>query len=742
MIGWLGASARIAASVATAVVLAGSAAPVAAGGPSVPGTSLPDEAPAVDLARSASASIAFDLDGDGVREVVAVTSATGSPGFTAVQAWFVTADGAEETNQVRLRRSASVDELLGGRGRLGIDRDDMIRVRITEPARFLVVQRDGSDVLLLATIGTDTEFDVSCCLTIWEVVYGSGGLDLRLAAATQRLGVQLISADMDADGTDELFLYEGPLGDGPAEFALLRWNGQRFVRNAFTIPVSNVCCAQIADAGDTDGVAGDDVLVVTPSDEFGSSPLDSDISLYRVTLRAATRPTVESGQVGPVVAANIVQLTAGPAIVTSEPFGNMSLWSWPRDAAPVQLTFRTVGGSPVAIFGLGPQSRILSGSSSTPGTVVVLPGDLGKGLGPSAIFGHDPRVGVLNAAVSAAVDGPALIPFAGVIPTGLPGEANVYVFSGRAVRPVGDSLELAAADDISLLAGVEPIGTVGPDGASMAVLTEYSGPLDQSFGNGVVTPAIQVLAARNAGRLRLVAVQDILTPEEGGETLRPRFDGVVADPDRIATLIVGKEAVDATIEGPPGTQVFWSAQGAVSDREIGADGVATLRLMEASGSETTDGAGMTVSIWLVTPAGHAYSGTWRIRVFREPPKLAVTSGGALVNLSPSVSGRATFGVSVTVNGQPVLVRPDGSFDAPVEVGLLPTDVRVVATDPVGNQSERVLTLVWPIDYRRLPFIPIAVLLTVAAGLALFLRKPDTGPSRRSPEDGASFEEIG
>jgi hypothetical protein len=50
--------------------------------------------------------------------------------------------------------------------------------------------------------------------------------------------------------------------------------------------------------------------------------------------------------------------------------------------------------------------------------------------------------------------------------------------------------------------------------------------------------------------------------------------------------------------------------------------------------------------------------------------------------------------------------------------------------------------VWPLDYRQLPFVPIAVLLTVAAGLALFLRKPDGGPSRRPPDEPATFEEIG
>jgi hypothetical protein len=97
---------------------------------------------------------------------------------------------------------------------------------------------------------------------------------------------------------------------------------------------------------------------------------------------------------------------------------------------------------------------------------------------------------------------------------------------------------------------------------------------------------------------------------------------------------------------------------------------------------------------------------------------------------------------VTVNGFAVDVATNGTFEAPMMVGLLPTDVRVVVTDPVGNRTERVVSVVWPVDYRRLPFVPFAVVLTVAAALVLFLRRPDTGPTRRTPDDGATFEEIG
>jgi hypothetical protein len=214
------------------------------------------------------------------------------------------------------------------------------------------------------------------------------------------------------------------------------------------------------------------------------------------------------------------------------------------------------------------------------------------------------------------------------------------------------------------------------------------------------------------------------------------------DPDHPGGLIVGNEAASAEITGPPGTYVWWTTRGDSGQTTIGADGVAQVRLLEPAGPNAPDGSGATASIWVVTPAGHGYHGTWRIRVFRQAPSLTFTVDDVLVDFSPTVSGRTVLGASVTIDGRPVELAPNGSFEASVDAGILPTELRVVAVDPVGNRTERVVTVIWPVDYRRLPFVPMAVLLTVGAAAVLFLRRPDTGPSRRTPDDGATFEEIG
>jgi hypothetical protein len=227
-----------------------------------------------------------------------------------------------------------------------------------------------------------------------------------------------------------------------------------------------------------------------------------------------------------------------------------------------------------------------------------------------------------------------------------------------------------------------------------------------------------------------------MEPEANGGNLEPTFLGVAPDPDHPTALLVGNEAAEAEVSGPPGTMVWWATRGDAGELTIGAEGVARIQLLEAAGPNAPDGSGATVNLWVVTPAGHGYE------VYRQPPSLEITDDEALVNFSPTISGQTIPGAMVTINGFAVDTAANGSFEAPVAVGLLPTDLRVVAVDPVGNRTERVVSVVWPVDYRRLPFVPIAVLLTVVAALVLFLRRPDTGPTRRTPDEGATFEEIG
>ena len=148
-----------------------------------------------------------------------------------------------------------------------------------------------------------------------------------------------------------------------------------------------------------------------------------------------------------------------------------------------------------------------------------------------------------------------------------------------------------------------------------------------------------------------------------------------------------------------------------------------------------------VRLVTITPAGAVYQGTWRLAILPGPPSLRVSGPGTVFG-SGHLTGRTDQRETVVVDGQQVEVAPDGSFTADVGVALLPTEVRVVATDVLGQETVRVVSVVAPIDYRQLPWIPIAFVVVVVGGFIWWLRAP-----RRRPPPAAShgstgtFEEI-
>jgi hypothetical protein len=397
------------------------------------------------------------------------------------------------------------------------------------------------------------------------------------------------------------------------------------------------------------------------------------------------------------------------------------------------------------MFGSGAETKLVVGSGFPTGSVVIVPADLGVvGGGPTATFGRDTRSGAFTATVLLDEEGaPNLVPFAGSLP-GVEGMPDAFAFAGRLVRPAtdpDDASVLALARDIALLPGVEPSGTVGPDGRWMVFrAASVSFPVSRS---GWISPGVvPILLSREPAAIRLVDAATVLEVEADGGHLAPTFHGVAPDAERAAVLVVGNEAAEAEVFGPEGTVVWWSSRGTSGRGTIGPMGSVRIQLLPPAGPNAPDGSGATSHIWAVTPAGHAYSGIWRIRVYRQPPGLAIAEDAPLLDFDPSLAGQTIPGATVTVNGEPVDVADDGRFEAAVQVGLIPTELRVVATDPVGNETLRVVSRVWPLDYRQLPFIPIAVLLTVAAAALLYLRRPESGPDRRRPDEEATFEEIG
>lgn len=115
---------------AAIVFVAGSAAPVAAVDP-LPGTPIPDEGLITTLADAATDVLPFDLDRDGVRELLVSGDIDDAPGFASIEAWWIDAEGStERSNQVPVRRALSVDELYLGPATLEPDEQGTIPTRI------------------------------------------------------------------------------------------------------------------------------------------------------------------------------------------------------------------------------------------------------------------------------------------------------------------------------------------------------------------------------------------------------------------------------------------------------------------------------------------------------------------------------------------------------------------------------------------------------------------------------------
>jgi hypothetical protein len=125
----------------------------------------------------------------------------------------------------------------------------------------------------------------------------------------------------------------------------------------------------------------------------------------------------------------------------------------------------------------------------------------------------------------------------------------------------------------------------------------------------------------------------------------------------------------------------------------------------------------------------------------EPPEIQVDTPFAPLGPDVTISGGTEPGATVSIDGRSVPVAADGTFAATVPAGLVPRDVRVEVTDQVGNAASASVSVVTPVDYRRLPWIPIVGILTLLLTGILYLRapRPVRAPGRAAGE--GTFEEI-
>jgi hypothetical protein len=135
------------------------------------------------------------------------------------------------------------------------------------------------------------------------------------------------------------------------------------------------------------------------------------------------------------------------------------------------------------------------------------------------------------------------------------------------------------------------------------------------------------------------------------------------------------------------------------------------------------------SLMVVTPDGQATIVEWEGLFIREPLELTVGGRTDAFALSATVDGSVGANGTVTVDGRAVSVAADGRFGTTVDAAPWPRAVVVGARDPLGNEVVERIEVVGLYDYRGLPWVAIAVGMTLAAGAVLFVRIPQ----RRSYE---------
>ena len=679
--------------------------------------SIPAEQSGERLPEATVTAVVGDVDRDGVRELVRLGPLPDDESHVGVEVISADADGQlTRHGMAPFRRLAGVEEQLEGSA--VADERGMVAARIDEPARLLVWSVRGEERVLVVAIGT-LQNPRACCLTIGEL-----GLDARGRTAITELAAipasasYIRAADLDADGTDELVVAEPPSATAPGRTPIyvLRWVGGTFNRLEGTLRVEpgTEVSEQLIQLGDSDGRPGQEVGLLA------NAGIPPGATLSRISLAGDGRLHVEQAQVGFAGPLVPVATSEGGRLLAGTPDGASSLLSWPAGAHRIVEERGSLRrGSPAGALGSGSAVRVL-----------VLLNDaldqMNDRLSGVGITRSSPAAGVFGASI--------LFPYVGPLPGGLDG-SDAFVFQGGllvALAATSSAERAIQARPIATLPDNTPIGTFGPEGLLIALAEGAVDPTrdgGQLLGPAGPRPGVAVTAALTS---------TVLTAEADDGRLEPALTGaVVIDRGPAGPLLITREGFSARIVAPAGSRILVFVEAGNADESIivPPEGIVEV-VVPTAGSQYP------VRLVVITPSGHGYAAIWAVRVANTPPPLEVTAPGALVGFSVPIRGQTAPGASVTVDGQAVAVASDGTFSVDVGAGLFPRAVDIRAADPVGNEAARTVSVVGPLDYRQLPWIPIVAALTIVAGVALYLRVPRPSPApARAAGDDAVLEEI-
>jgi hypothetical protein len=661
------------------------------------------------LTEAALGGVTVDLDADGAREIVAIVADQSGQDLVAWRE----ADGAwESLGSVRLERSAA-----GGPG---------LRPLSPTDASGLVLANDGArQRAILATSPTNGERLAECCLTLFEVALRGDELDVQPIGRNLGLASSIASVDLEGDGRDELVVAApvDPAGpEAPFEnVRLLRWLDGGIMEASIPYPEDAGLLVAI---GDSDGMEGEELhfmagRVVTRVAADGDDLL----------IESGVLPDGTTGLSGEWIAG----ATAG-VLITIDGTSRVAAFRWPRGGQPSPSGSLTTGPFPsVFVLGEGKSARIVAmGSTSRTeypmrtqvfdldleleGEVVPVPAveamlevaeSEGMRVGDDT-FRARPQFGPLNSS---------------------PDHGAAFLVPGSLLELTGDG-ELSIRPTVPF-AGEGSLGLAGADAAWLVSGLGW---------NSFYQTSTYLYAAGHGTRLAVVPIDSLVGSPDGSAPDVTISGGALVDTPNGSILYAGGDGVRISVRASPGAWAFargWSSTEATAATE---DRTTLDMRFDVTDDRAAPGQAIVV---VVEPGGIAQVATWDAVVLDGPPDLRAASAARPFGVTSTVSGRVLGPATVTVDGAPIAVRPDGSFTIEVDAPIWGRDVLVRAVDPLGQETVQQLTVVGFVDYRGLPWLPIIGVLTVAIGLVLFVRVPRMRPVPATvPVDGdGRLEEL-
>jgi len=671
------------------------------------------------LPETTIGAVTADLDGDGEREIIRIIEDDGGSAH-AVDAWSHDGRAWSSHGSTPIPPPTPLDEpsTAGGPGAVAL----------------LPLTVAGRDRVLAfsAVLDRNDPNGATCCLTLSEVRLSAGGrLELALIQRIDSAAQSFHAADVDGDGTDELVLqaFRFGIGDEESTVTVLRWVDSGFEP---IFEETDARWLQGFTLAESDGVAGDD-FVLAPT---------TDGSLRRVAWAdgklQADEARVDLGGPDGAWVAGVADGTILLSLVNET-----RAVRWPRgeDLVTVSsLPMRTYSG--MYLLGDGPDAL-----------VALQDGFLFEGGDDPTVSLHDLDLEPLGeVSVNPATEqfwsiatgraGQAwntlsrnLHPYTGPLEGVRLDDRPAFVASGMLVQAGGpDGYE---ARPMASLIGMMPIGSAGPDD-SWVVLSDTFGVASGSaylIWGGVPF---------GSGRLSVAPVDQLLRPDDEALSVSYELQNAVeiAGPGSGASLLADGEGFGVAVTAPARSTVLVANDRSVTEHTV-ADEPLVVDIVPRSTRKDKQGEDQEfeATIVVIGPDGRGTTAEWRGTFVRELPEITVAGTTDALALSATLEGRATPGSQVLANGGLIPTGADGRFEATVDAPIWPSQVTVIARDPLGNTATELVEVVGVADYRGLPWTSMVVAATIIVGVVLYVRTPKRRADPSTPDGDGRLEEL-